>query len=135
MGRNSSRDSLRSLLRAMQRFQKWRRTKRGCERIPRALWSVAVKVAAQHGVNKTAQASGLNHNALKAELEKQSEGTVSNEHSSSGFVALPLPALSSVPECVVEVENSKGQKLRIHFKGVATADVLSVSRALWDDQR
>jgi hypothetical protein len=72
---------------------------------------------------------------LKAEVEKQAEGTVSNEHSSSGFVALPLPALSSVPECAVEVENSKGQKFRIHFKGVATADVLSVSRALWDDQR
>ncbi len=135
MRSNSSRGTSPALVAARRQFQKWRRTKRGRERIPRALWTAAVKVAVKHGVNQTSRALGLNHSALQAEMEKRSKGAVANRHSGSGFVELPLSALSGAPECTIEVENDEGAKLRIHFKGSATANVLSVSRALWSDQR
>ena len=135
MRSNSNRGTSPALIAARRHFQKWRRTRRGREPIPPMLWAVAVEAAAEHGVTRVSRALGLNHSDLKAEVENRSNGVVSNEESDSGFVELPLSAFSGVPECTVEVENREGTKLRIHFKGSATADVLSVSRALWKDQR
>ena len=72
MRSNLSRDAP-ALVAARRQFQKWRRTKRGREPIPRPLWSVAAKVAVKHGVNKTSRALGLNHSALKAEVQKRTK--------------------------------------------------------------
>ena len=47
------------------------------------------------------------------------------------FVELVAPTTVDLRECTIELEGRKG-KLRIHWKGATSADVATISRALWD---
>jgi len=47
------------------------------------------------------------------------------------FVELLTPRPGSSPECRVELEGPRG-RMRIEFKGIATAELVALSRALWD---
>ena len=123
------------MTRARRQFQTWRRTKRGRERIPDALWAVAVEAATEHGVNKISRALGLNHSALQAKAQKQAQGAAVGDEPAAGFVELAMPALPSGPECTVEAEDGAGTKLRIHLKGGAIADLTALARMLWPAER
>jgi hypothetical protein len=49
------------------------------------------------------------------------------------FVELMAPRPVSSPECRVELEGPRG-RMRIDFKGVGTAELVALSRALWDGE-
>jgi hypothetical protein len=49
------------------------------------------------------------------------------------FVELLAPRPVSSPECRVELEGPRG-RMRIDFKGVGTAELVALSRALWDGE-
>ena len=49
------------------------------------------------------------------------------------FVELLAPRPGSSPECRVELEGPRG-RMRIEFKGIATAELVALSRALWDSE-
>ena len=49
------------------------------------------------------------------------------------FVELIAPRPVSSPECRVELEGPRG-RMRIEFQGVATAELVALSRALWDGE-
>ena len=50
------------------------------------------------------------------------------------FVELPPPMQIASGECVLEVENDNGVKMRMHLKGVAMPDLVALSRSLWNQQ-
>jgi hypothetical protein len=45
-----------------------------------------------------------------------------------------VPPISTATECVVELENAAGAKMRVHLKGVASPDLAALSRSFWDRQ-
>ena len=47
------------------------------------------------------------------------------------FVELMAPPSGSFPGAVVELEGPRG-RMRIELKGVATAELVALSRALWN---
>jgi hypothetical protein len=47
------------LQRARNRFQTWRKRRKRGTCIPHPLWTLAVRLARTHGVNRTARALGL----------------------------------------------------------------------------
>jgi len=47
------------------------------------------------------------------------------------FVELLAPRPGSSPECRVELEGPRC-RMRIEFKGIATAELVALSRTLWD---
>jgi hypothetical protein len=49
----------------------------------------------------------------------------------AGFVELPWPVAVGAAECILEAEERSGRKLRIHLKGPATAQAVSLGRVLW----
>jgi len=49
------------------------------------------------------------------------------------FVELMAPRPVSSQECRVELEGPRG-RMRVEFKGVATAELVALSRALWDGE-
>jgi hypothetical protein len=113
---------------ARTRFENWRQSRRGKQRIPEELWSVAIEVARRDGVNPTAVALHLDGGKLKRRM------AVADSLPSKGvpptFVELVAPS-EGLRECMIELEGRKG-KLRIHWKGATAADVAALSRALWD---
>ena len=128
----------KSIVRVQQRFERWRRfgkkTKTaGRSRIPEELWRAAVEVAIEHGAYKAACALRLNHTALKARLpERSGERGRSVE---GAFVELVPAALSGDAECVVDLEDGRGTRMRIHLRGGMTPDLASMTRAFCEGER
>jgi hypothetical protein len=55
----------KDLVRASSRFQTWRRLRKGGSRIPPSFWRLAVRLARDHGVSRTAAALKLDYYSLK----------------------------------------------------------------------
>ena len=136
--RPSSSRMPKSIVRVQQRFERWRRLGKknktaGRLRIPEELWRAAVEVATEHGAYKTARALRLNHTALKARLpERSGERGGSVE---GAFVELVPAALSGVAECVVDLEDGRGTRMRIQLRGGMTPDLASMTRAFCEGER
>lgn len=121
------------LLRAASRFAAWRRTHVPHSRIPKSLWSVAVKLAAEFGISCTATALRLNYYDLKKHVEsKASPSPVrSPAKQMPAFVEWPASAVAAPGECVIELENAGGSKMRIHLKGPHGPDLVALSGTFW----
>jgi hypothetical protein len=67
------------------------------------------------------------------QLKRAAEASRANDDKRAApvFVELFAPQTSGIRECVLELEGSRG-RLRIELKGVATAEVSGISRALWE---
>jgi len=121
----------RRLARAASRFAAWRRTHAAHTRIPKSLWTAAARLAAELGISYTATRLKLNYNDLKKHVDAT---TSPSKHASAAgqipaFLELPASALPSSGECLIELENTAGSKMRIHIKGSHTPDLVALSAA------
>jgi hypothetical protein len=144
-----------------RRFERWRSSHTGRLPIPEPLWAAAAKLARRHGVFRIAKALHLEYGKLKERTGAAGPGTKesadktlaalprtqADQHSRTTalsrtrsqprppeFVQLFAPPSPGSPlECRVELEGRRG-KMRIEFKGIATAELVALSRALWDGE-
>jgi hypothetical protein len=110
---------------ARRQFDKWRLTRNGRSRIPAELWALAVKAAQEYGVYRTVRALGIDYTALKKRLKAAMR---SPKGQAPSFVELLGPAYPPPAECVLELENHYGARLRIHLRGEAVPDVAELTR-------
>lgn len=114
-----------------RRFDRWRRTRKGRSRIPEMLWTSAVKAAGKYGLHRTAQVLRLDYYALKKRVETVGSGSMSDGGTVATFVELAPPASGGSCECILELEDPSGAKMRIHLKGVDVPDLAALSRSFW----
>lgn len=114
-----------------ERFEKWRseRPSRACQ-IPTELWAAAARCARQLGYYRTAQVLGLDSGKLKRQAEALGKRP---RKSVPGFVELVAPG-RALAECVVELENRSGGKLRIELRGAAVPDLIDLARRFTRDE-
>jgi hypothetical protein len=122
------------LARARERLDRWRR-KREKRTIPEELWELAVELAADYGVYRTARALGLNYESLKKRVPAAcADARASREVSAKFWEVIPgVPggrSSTAEPACVIEVEDGSGRKLRVQWKG-DFAELSTLSRSLW----
>ena len=116
---------------ARRHFERWRGTHEGRSRIPDRLWTVAVRAAGQYGVHRTSRALRLDYAVLKkrqgeaAALDGAARGTAH-----SNFVELVPAGVGSRVDCVVELEDPSGTRMRIEVKGVSAPDLVALARSL-----
>jgi hypothetical protein len=115
--------------------------------IPESLWTAAAKLAREHGINAPAKALHLEYGKLKQRAaavgvakghaaKTKAPATVAHRARPAAppkFVELMAPRLGSAPECWGELEGPRG-RMRIEFKGLATADLVALGRMLWDSE-
>jgi hypothetical protein len=119
-------------LRAVQRrFDQWRRTHRVRSRLPESLWGSAVKIADVYGIHRTARALRLDYYSLKKRIEPKA---VAAGEGNAVATFLELPSLGQVGtgECILELEDVEGAKMRIHLKGHQVPDLAALARGFWD---
>ena len=114
------------LSRLEQRFAAWRKTRQQGERIPLSLWKAAAKIAKEVGLNQTATALKLDYYSLKKRVDEFGVDATAREP----FVE--LPSIPWTSECVIELEDGSGARLRMHLKGIDPPDVLALGRSLWN---
>ena len=114
-----------------RRFERWRRLRKAKSRIPDALWTSAVQAAGRYGLHRTTQALRLDYYALKKRVEDAATDNEPGREAATTFLELPVPVSGGVSECVVELENPGGAKMRLHLKGGAVPDVTALARSFW----
>ncbi len=132
--RTSKKRALPSRLEGLRRrFERWRRTRKIGSRIPETLWAAAVKLAEAHGIHPTAKALGVDYYCLKKRLEEKtaSRSRAAAPANGAKFVELSAAARTGIPECIFELEDVEGAKMRIEVKGIEAGDLAALSRSLW----
>jgi hypothetical protein len=149
-----------NMRRLYRRFERWRSAHTGRLPIPERLWAAATELAREHGVFPTAKALHLEYGKLKQLADapvpalkgRVARGPTALRQTQGGmrrrttvlrrtrsrprpptFVELLAPRPGGSPECRVELEGPRG-RMRVEFKGVATAELVALSRALWDGE-
>ena len=136
MGTRKTREVPARLAGVSRRIERWRRTRKVRSRIPEPLWASAVEVADTYGIHRAAKVLRLSYYALKKRVIERGT-TVHGLTGGSGsatFVELSSPPQAASGECIVEVENAEGAKMRMHLKGVAMPDLAALSRSFWNHQ-
>jgi hypothetical protein len=99
--------------------------------MPEELWSLAVMLALEHGVSKTASSLRLGYYALKERVAAAGAPSVPEQR--PAFVEMALgPLMSATPACVVELADARGVKLRVELPQRSSDEIASVVRALWE---
>jgi hypothetical protein len=112
-----------------RRLERWRKKRKGRERIPETLWTAAGELAREHGVNQVSRVLRLEFKQLRRAAE--AGGPNGHKQATPAFVEVFAPQTAAARECVLELESPRG-KLRIELKGTAMAEVSGISRALWE---
>ena len=118
----------KDLAQARSRFEAWRQRRQGGRRIPQPLWDLAVQLASEHGVSRTATALGLDYYSLKKQAEAVAQQLPSQ---SPAFVELPAPIVVG-KQALFELDSGAGATMRVQLLGYDTADVEALARRFWD---
>jgi len=111
-------------------FADWRKTKTARARIPDLLWQAAADLYHTRGmgINLIAMGLRLNHSTLKAKILDMPPAAIEPavEDASPLFIEVAAPPICS--DCVIEMENQTGVKMRMCFRGRADPAVLGLGR-------
>ena len=117
----------KDLAQARSRFEAWRQRRPGGRRIPQPLWDLAVRLASQHGVSRTATALGLDYYSLK----KQAEAAAPQPPPCGpAFVELAPPVVVG-KQALFELDNGAGATMRVQLVGYDAADVAALAGRFW----
>jgi hypothetical protein len=117
------------LVHAAKRFEKWRKT-RTKAKIPDPLWDLAVRLARRYGLNRTATALRLAYYDLKRRAEATSSSSRGSE-TTPRFVEVVTTPPSPESACLVELEDPRGVKMRIHLKAAGAPELAALSHLFW----
>ena len=110
-----------------KKFESWRKVKRNHrEPIPRDLWQAAADLARKYSVAAVSKELGLSYMDLKERAYGRSRPGLKDSKSPS-FVELGPARPHLFPETILEMENPKGSKIRISFKGGADFDFTALA--------
>jgi hypothetical protein len=119
-----------------RQFDQWRAGRKVGARIPLELWAGAVAAALEYGAYRVAAELHLDYAVLKRRAARVG-GTAASTELAPRFVELFAPAgptraaVASPPECVVEVANARGAKMRVELNGSGLASLAGLCSAFW----
>lgn len=116
-----------------EQFIAWRSRRRSSrEPIPDALWEAAVRLAEEYSIGRISKVLSLGHSDLKRRVQAHGDNGYKEEKGGSyRFVEFALDKPGSASECVMEMEDTKGGKLKVHMKGGISFNLLEVAEAFW----
>jgi hypothetical protein len=130
-----------SLDEVRESFKCWREGRGRGEHIPRELWAAAVGIAREHGLPVAArELQQLDSDRLKRRQQAQGEADrplpESTSRSETQFVELTVAANREPGnrvrcECAIELENTRGTKMRVELNGQGLASLAGLCRAFW----
>ena len=113
------------------KFEDWRKTRGKRRAIPNTLWKAAVSLAPKYPLYQISKALHLHYTGLKNRVQERRSSPVASGVCSPAFIELGLCDQMRPAECIVEMENQSGAKMRMYFEGEAGLDLLELARAFW----
>ena len=115
-----------------QKFKTWRKTRIRGTRIPEELWQAAVNVYHSEDLtlHKIAREFHLNQTDFKKHIRKTIP--VVKKSSSPAFIEMHYEAQPNIiSECIVEMEDRSGSKMKMCFRGKTQFDLLELGKSFW----
>jgi hypothetical protein len=97
------------------------------------LWQAAVSLTATHSISKISKELVLDYSALKKRVPIKRKSTANTTRAPS-FIELNLEPPVTVTECMVEMQNTLGAKMQMHFRGKPDFDLLELAKVFWSKQ-
>ena len=119
-----------SLSEVKEQFKIWRRTRKNPRPIPEKLWQAAVSLTANHSIRQISKELVVDHSALKKRVPLKKKNTAA-KMSPAGFIELNLEPPAAVSECIVEMQDNLGAKMRMHIRGKTEFDPIQLAQAFW----
>jgi hypothetical protein len=91
----------------------------------------AVDLASTHGVERIARELGVDGDRLAKRLPGGTQVREETHRAESGFIELLTPKVVGMGECVVELSNARGAKMRVQFTGGDMAGLVGMMHAFW----
>ena len=117
-----------------RQFNSWRKNRKHRTSIPPRLWNAAVSLAGRYSTHKISIALRLNHTQLRKRisLAGAAEKTAAPPPSIpfANFVEYTV-STPHKPECLIEMENRHGDKMRIFVSVESSLDLLSLGKSFW----
>jgi hypothetical protein len=125
--------ALQSPLEIVQyQFEKWRESRKSLrEPIPESLWAEAINLCNQYSINLVCRTLHLSYTTLKRRIQGLIPFSRKKKISSPSFFELDWSSGFAASECMIEMENAHGSRMRMSFKGQADLDLLELSKAFW----
>ena len=119
-----------SLSEVKEQFKTWRKTRKSLRPIPAQLWAAAVNLTAKHSFSQIAKELVLDYSTLKkrAAVQKNAGAALM---SPTDFIEVNLQPPASISECIVEMQDITGAKMRMHFRGKPDFDLFDLAKAFW----
>jgi hypothetical protein len=113
-----------------EQFKTWRKTRKSPRPIPKKLWAAAVNLTANHTISQISKELVLDYSTLKKRAAVKKK-TGSASMSPADFIEVNLEPPAAVAECIVEMQDIAGAKMRMHFRGQTDFDLLQLAKAFW----
>jgi hypothetical protein len=111
-------------------FKIWRRTRKRPRPIPEKLWAAAVSLTANHSISQISKELVVDYTALKKRAAIKNKDSAASM-SPADFIEVNLEPPAAVSECMVEMQDILGAKMRMHFRGKTDFDLLELAKAFW----
>jgi hypothetical protein len=119
-----------SLSEVKEQFKTWRRTRKSLRPIPEKLWAAAVKLTAQHSISQIAKELVVDYSVLKRRAQLKNKDAAASMNPPD-FIELNLEPPVAVSECIVEMQDRLGSKMRMHFRGQTDVDLFELAKLFW----
>ena len=119
-----------SLSEVKEQFKTWRKTRKNPRPIPDKLWVAAVSLTANHSISQISKELVVDYSVLKKRMLIKKKDSAA-KMSPPGFIELNLEPPAAASECVVEMQDILGAKMRMHFRGETDFDLLELAKAFW----
>ena len=119
-----------SLIEVKEQFKIWRRTRKSPRPIPAQLWAAAVSLTAKHSISQISKELVLDYSTLKKRAAIKNTDSPASMNP-PGFIEVNLEPPAAVSECIVEMQDILGSKMRMHFRGKTDFDLLELAKAFW----
>jgi len=120
----------RSLSEVKEQFKTWRRTRKRLQPIPEKLWAAAVGLTGQHSISQISKELVVDYSALKRRVPIKKKDAAASANP-TGFIEVELEPPAAVSECIVEMQDRLGSKMRMHFRGQTDLDLLELAKVFW----
>jgi len=113
-----------------QQFNTWRKNKTS-KRTPKKLWQAAVDLHKVEGlsIHRVSKALHLNFNDFKKQIANNNVPAIQDAQVPAFIELGSHPVFPS--ECLIEMENTAGSKMRMSFKGNTDLDLLELGKSFW----
>ena len=119
------------LEKVQEQFENWRKNRKKRRPIPKSLWDSAIKLHGDYSIQQITKALRLNYTDFKKKIPRTKTSETIIE-SPPAFIDVDLSQyIPHAPEYSIELENTKGSKMKISMKGQGIIDVLDSINYFW----